>query len=134
MIKFGLLLAAFVVGCSGEDPVSTGVTDSALAGGGNELRTRNVGERPRLQFDALQVGGLQISWLEVQDSRWAEGAIVAATYADDGAVVDADLNDRYDTVDELFALLEEAVVSGADRCRLGGIRSAFISRPGPAHR
>jgi len=26
--------------------------------------------------------------------------------------VDADLNDRYDTVDELFALLEEAVVSG----------------------
>jgi len=27
-------LAAFVVGCSGEDPVSTGVTDSALAGGG----------------------------------------------------------------------------------------------------
>jgi hypothetical protein len=27
--------------------------------------------------------------------------------------VDADLNDRYDTVDEFFALLEEAVVSGA---------------------
>ena len=27
--------------------------------------------------------------------------------------MDADLNDRYDTVDELFALLEEAVVSGA---------------------
>ena len=43
----------------------------------------------------------------------AQGAIFVATYADDGAAVDADLNDRYDTVDELFALLEEAVVSGA---------------------
>ncbi len=43
----------------------------------------------------------------------AQGAIFVATYAGDGAAVDADLNDRYDTVDELFALLEEAVVSGA---------------------
>jgi hypothetical protein len=43
----------------------------------------------------------------------AQRAIFAATYADDGAAVDADLNDSYDTVDELFALLEEAVVSGA---------------------
>ena len=43
----------------------------------------------------------------------AQGAIFAVTYADDGGAVDADLNDSYDTVDELFALLEEAVVSGA---------------------
>ena len=46
----------------------------------------------------------------------AQEAIFAATYADDGAAVDADLNDRYDTVDDFFAFLEEAVVSGADRC------------------
>ncbi len=89
--------------------VSTGVMDSAakmtvsaLAGGGKELRTTKVRERPRLQFDVpLRVGGQQISWLEVQNSRCAEGAIVAVTYADDGAVVDADLNGR-DMVDELF--------------------------------
>ena len=87
-------MAAFVVGCSGEDLVSTGVTDSALAGGGKELWTRKMRERPRLQFDVpLQVGGLQIPWLEVQDSRCAEGAIVAATYADDGAVqIDVDFD------------------------------------------
>jgi hypothetical protein len=42
-----------------------------------------------------------------------EGAIVAATYADDDTAVDADLNDRYDTIDELFALLEEAIATGA---------------------
>ena len=73
----------FVVGCSGEDSVSTGVRDSAakmtvsaLAGGGKELRTREVRPRPRLQFGVpLQVGGLQITWLEVQDSRCAEGAV-----------------------------------------------------------
>ena len=46
----------------------------------------------------------------------AQEAIFPATYADDGAAVDADLNDRYDTVDDFFAFLEEAVVSGADRC------------------
>ena len=46
----------------------------------------------------------------------AQEAIFAATYADDGAAVDADLNDRYDTVDDFFAFLEEAVVSGAERC------------------
>ncbi|MEE2874249.1 MAG: DUF6174 domain-containing protein [Candidatus Latescibacterota bacterium] len=32
----------------------------------------------------------------------AQEAIFAATYADDGAAVDADLNDRYDTVDDFF--------------------------------
>ncbi len=73
----------FVVGCSGADSVSTHVRDSAakmtmsaLAGGGKELRTREVRPRPRLQFGVpLQVGGLQITWLEVQDSRCAEGAV-----------------------------------------------------------
>ncbi len=46
----------------------------------------------------------------------AQEAIFAETYADDGAAVDADLNDRYDRVDDFVAFLEEPVVSGADRC------------------
>ena len=83
MIKYGLLLLAFVVGCAGQDPVSTGVADptakmtvSAPAGGRKEVRTRQVRERPRLIFDTpLQAGGLQITWLEVQDSRCPEGAV-----------------------------------------------------------
>ena len=49
----------------------------------------------------------------------AHGAIFAATYVDDDAAMDADLYDRYDTVDELFALLEEAVVSGAVQINCG---------------
>jgi len=49
IINYGLFLAVFVVGCSGEDPVSTGVRDfaakmtvSALAGGGKELLAGEV--------------------------------------------------------------------------------------------
>ena len=52
------------------------MTVFALAGGGKELPTREGTSRPRLQFDVpLQVGGLQITWLEVQDSRCAEGVV-----------------------------------------------------------
>ena len=43
----------------------------------------------------------------------ADGAIIFATYADDGIAVEGDLDDRYATVDELFALLQEAVATGA---------------------
>jgi len=38
----------------------------------------------------------------------AQEAIFAATYADDGAAVDADLNDRYDTVDDFFCVFGRA--------------------------
>ena len=38
----------------------------------------------------------------------AQRAIFAATYADDGAAVDADLNDRYDTVDDFFCVFGRA--------------------------
>ena len=54
---------------------------------------KNAGAAALAIWCALQVGGLQIPWLEVQDSRCAEGAIVAATYADDGAVqIDVDFD------------------------------------------
>ena len=95
-------------------------------------------ERPRLQFDVpLQVGGLQIPWLEVQDSRCAEGAIVAATYADE--IYTLSLHDALPismiaTTRSTSFLRYWKRPSSAVRCRsmststrFGGIRSAFIS-------
>lgn len=43
----------------------------------------------------------------------ADGAIIAASYADDGIAVEGDLDDRYATVDELFVFMEDAVAAGA---------------------
>lgn len=83
MVKYGFLFV-FVIGCSGQDPVSTEVVEPVAkmtvsqtqVGGIKEVRAHVVRERPQLKFDApLTVNGLQITWLEVQDSRCPDGAV-----------------------------------------------------------
>ena len=132
MMKYGLLLVALAVGCSG-DKSPPGPDRDALAqtiAKNRAMWAESGSQNYRFNFQRTCFCLPEYTREAVLDV--ADRAIIAATYADDGIAVKDDLDDRYATVDELFALLEEAVAIGAVQidvvfdAELGYLTSFFI--------
>jgi len=113
MIKYGLLLAVLAVGCSGvESPSGPDLGVLARTIADNRVMWAEKGSQ-NYRFNFQRTCECLPEYTREAVLEVADGAIIAATYADDGIAVEGDLDDRYATVDELFALLDEAVATGA---------------------
>lgn len=126
MIEYGLILMAFVAGCSGLNSVSIvppeqpakpkpdKVDHTTLAATLEENKLKwQANKATNYSFNFQRSCFCERDYTRKAVVQVAEGVIVAASYADDGTVVDMKLKDRYHTIEELFALLARAVAAGA---------------------
>ena len=113
MIKYGLLLAILAVGCA-ETKTPTELEQGMIPQRLAENRaTWAKNGSPNYQFNFQRSCFCIPDYTREVGIIVVNGAIVAAHYTDNGLSVEDDFFGSYNTIDELFVLLEEAVNTGA---------------------